>query len=93
MSKGFAVVGLETTGMFPTKHDRIVEVGVVLVSPDGEIESRHETLVNPMRDMGPQHIHGISAAAAAKAPIFEQIPIARIGLSTGVWPGPSSPAN
>lgn len=73
MSKGFAVVDLETTGLFPTKHDRIVEVGVVLVSPDGVIESRHETLVNPDRDMGPQHIHGISAAAAARAPRFEQI--------------------
>lgn len=73
MSKGFAVVDLETTGLFPTKHDRIVEVGVVLVSPDGEIQSRHETLVNPDRDMGPQHIHGITAAAAARAPRFDQI--------------------
>ncbi|NEN04656.1 DNA polymerase III subunit epsilon [Diaminobutyricibacter tongyongensis] len=73
MSKGFAVVDLETTGLFPTKHDRIVEVGIVLMSPGGEIESRHETLVNPMRDMGPQHIHGITAAAAARAPIFERI--------------------
>ncbi|WP_431220095.1 exonuclease domain-containing protein [Leifsonia xyli] len=73
MTRGFAVVDLETTGLFPTKHDRIVEVGVVLVSPDGVIESRHETLVNPERDMGPQHIHGITAAAAARAPRFEQV--------------------
>ncbi|KQR51317.1 hypothetical protein ASF88_19330 [Leifsonia sp. Leaf336] len=73
MGKGFAVVDLETTGLFPTKHDRIVEIGIVLVSPEGEIETRHETLVNPNRDMGPQHIHGITAAAAARAPLFEQI--------------------
>ncbi len=31
---GCAVVDLETTGLFPGGHDRIVEVGVVLVSPD-----------------------------------------------------------
>lgn len=73
MSKGFAVIDLETTGLFPAKHDRIVEIGIVLVSPSGEIESRHETLVNPERDMGPQHIHGISAAAASQAPTFRQI--------------------
>jgi DNA polymerase-3 subunit epsilon len=73
MGKGFAVVDLETTGLFPTKHDRIVEIGIVLVSPNGEVESRHETLINPNRDMGPQHIHGISAAAAARAPLFEQV--------------------
>ncbi|CAN5237993.1 hypothetical protein BH09ACT6_BH09ACT6_12980 [soil metagenome] len=73
MGKGFAVVDLETTGLFPTKHDRIVEIGIVLVSPDGQVESRHETLVNPLRDMGPQHIHGISAAAAANAPVFAEI--------------------
>lgn len=73
MAHGFAVVDLETTGLFPAKHDRIVEIGVVLVSSDGVIESRHETLVNPNRDMGPQHIHGISAAAASRAPLFEQI--------------------
>ena len=35
---GYAVVDLETTGLFPGGHDRIVEVGVVLVSPDGEVE-------------------------------------------------------
>lgn len=73
MSKGFAVIDLETTGLFPAKHDRIVEIGIVLVSPTGEIESRHETLVNPERDMGPQRIHGISAAAASRAPTFPQI--------------------
>ena len=37
---GYAVVDLETTGLFPGGHDRIVEVGVVLVSPDGEVEDQ-----------------------------------------------------
>ncbi len=70
MGRGFAVIDLETTGLFPQKHDRIVEVAVVHVSPTGVVEGVWETLVNPMRDMGAQRIHGISAAAAARAPEF-----------------------
>lgn len=37
MSKGSAVVDLEITGIFPTKQDRVVELVIVLISPDGEI--------------------------------------------------------
>ena len=33
---GFAVVDLETTGVMP--HDRIVEIGVVLLRPDLTVE-------------------------------------------------------
>jgi DNA polymerase-3 subunit epsilon len=73
MGKGFAVIDVETTGFSPEKHDRIVEIGIVHVSPAGEVEGRYETIVNPQRDMGPQHIHGISAAAASRAPLFDQI--------------------
>ncbi len=70
MGRGFAVIDLETTGLFPQNHDRIVEVAIVHVSPTGVVEGVWETLVNPMRDMGAQRIHGISAAAAARAPEF-----------------------
>lgn len=70
MGRGFAVIDLETTGLFPQKHDRIVEVAIVHVSPEGVVEGAWETLVNPQRDMGAQRIHGISAAAAARAPEF-----------------------
>ena len=73
MGHGFAVVDLETTGLFPEYHDRIVEVAVVHVSRSGEIEGAWETLVNPMRDMGAQSIHGISAASATQAPPFAAI--------------------
>lgn len=73
MGRGFAVIDLETTGLFPQKHDRIVEVAVVHVSPEGVIEGAWETLVNPQRDMGAQRIHGISAAAAARAPEFSAL--------------------
>lgn len=36
MGHGFAVVDLETTGLFPEYHDRIVEVAIVHVSRSGD---------------------------------------------------------
>lgn len=70
---GYAVVDLETTGLFPSMHDRVVEIAVVHVAPDGGIESSWSTLVNPGRDLGPQHIHGIRAADVLNAPSFREI--------------------
>lgn len=70
---GYAVVDLETTGLFPGGSDRIVEVAVVHVAPDGTPERSWSTLVNPGRDLGPQHIHGIAAADVVRAPTFERV--------------------
>lgn len=70
---GYAVVDVETTGLFPGGTDRIVEVAVVHVSPDGEPERSWCTLLNPGRDLGPQRIHGISAAGVLRAPTFDRI--------------------
>ncbi len=70
---GYAVVDLETTGLFPGGSDRIVEVAVVHVAPDGTPEGSWTTLLNPGRDLGPQHIHGIAAADVVRAPRFEQV--------------------
>lgn len=70
---GYAVVDVETTGLFPGGHDRIAEIAVVQVDPDGQIESTWATLVNPGRDLGPQQIHGISASDTRHAPTFDDI--------------------
>ena len=70
---GYAVVDVETTGLFPGGHDRIVEVAVIQVSPFGEVEDSWATLVNPQRDLGPQHIHGIRASDVLTAPTFSQV--------------------
>ncbi|MEC3977975.1 exonuclease domain-containing protein [Amycolatopsis sp. H20-H5] len=70
---GFAVVDLETTGLDPRRGDRIVELAVVHVSPDGELTGQWETLVNPRRDLGPQRIHRVSAAQALRAPTFDLV--------------------
>ena len=69
----FAVLDFETTGILPAYQHRIVEVGVVHVDDEGQITDRWETLVNPQRDLGPQSIHGISAAEILDAPLFSDI--------------------
>lgn len=67
---GFAVIDLETTGFSPRQHDRIAEVAVVLTDAAGRVQDEWCTLVNPERDLGPQHVHGISAADVGLAPTF-----------------------
>jgi DNA polymerase-3 subunit epsilon len=67
---GYAVIDLETTGFAAWKSDRVVEIAVVLVSENGQIEDEWATLVNPGRDVGPTHIHGITAAEVIGAPPF-----------------------
>jgi DNA polymerase-3 subunit epsilon len=69
----YAVLDVETTGLSPTRHDRIAEVGLVLLDGNGAIEAEWSTLVNPNRDLGPQHIHGITAKDVLEAPPFESI--------------------
>ena len=80
---GFAVVDLETTGLFTGRNDRIVEIAVVHVSGDGEITGEWQTLVNPSRDLGPQRIHGIAAADILTAPSFADIAPALVDLLAG----------
>jgi hypothetical protein len=67
-----AVVDVETTGLSPWRHDRIVEIAIVMMSSDGRIHSEYESLVNPDRDMGPTRIHRISAAEVLHAPRLEE---------------------
>ncbi|GAB98282.1 hypothetical protein KILIM_121_00090 [Kineosphaera limosa NBRC 100340] len=70
---GYTVIDVETTGLSPSCRDRVVEIAVVWVSHDGEIQDQWVTLVNPGRDVGPTHIHGITATAVAAAPTFDEI--------------------
>jgi DNA polymerase III epsilon subunit-like protein len=71
---GYTVVDLETTGLFPQQHDRIVEIAIVTVSDAGHIEQEWSTLVNPQRDVGPTHIHGITAREVLDAPTSPRWP-------------------
>lgn len=69
----FAVVDVETSGLRP-RRDHILQIGLVVVDPDGgdfEVVDRWTTLVRlrwPWSRVGPTAIHGISRAALRKAP-------------------------
>ncbi len=68
-----AVVDLETTGFRP-QSDRVVEIAVVTLSlPDLSICDEFDTLLNPERDIGAQHIHGISPDMVVGAPTFREV--------------------
>ncbi len=69
----FAVLALETTGLFPAYHHRIVEIAVVGLDSDRSVTDEWVSLVNPERDVGPTRIHGISARQVAEAPTFPEI--------------------
>jgi len=81
--QGFAVIDLETTGFAYNANDRVCEIGVVLVSPEGRREHSWTTLVNPQRDLGAQHIHRIDATDARMAPRFADV----VGDLTGLLAG------
>lgn len=83
---GFAVIDLETTGLFPGGHDRIVELAVVHVDRRGLITGQWETLLNPGRDLGPQQIHGIRAADILDAPTFAEVVPQLVQLLAGRVP-------
>ena len=68
----FVVIDCETTGL--GKFDRICEISLITLDAKSfECVEEYDTIVNPERDMGPVHIHGISASAAENAPIFKEI--------------------
>ena len=79
---GFAVIDLETTGLFPGGHDRVVEIGLVALDPYLRPVGEWATLINPCRDVGPTSIHGITASQVADAPTFSEI----VG-DVGAWLG------
>jgi DNA polymerase-3 subunit epsilon len=69
----YAVLDTETTGLSPQLQHRVIELAVVLVDEQGNVESEWSTLLNPNRDLGPQHIHGIRASEVLNAPSFGDV--------------------
>lgn len=69
----WAVVDVETTGVYAGGHDRIIEIAVLRVLPDGTVEDEYATLVNPRRDVGRTDIHGITAGELQHAPDFAEV--------------------
>jgi DNA polymerase-3 subunit epsilon len=78
----FAVVDVETTGLFP-KLDRVVEIAVLRTNAEGAVLASLETLVNPERDLGPTGLHGIWGGDVAHAPRFGDIAEHLLGSLSG----------
>jgi len=66
-----AVVDCETTGVY--NSDRVVEIAIVTLDLDGQIIDKWETLVQPQRDVGASHIHGLTAESVRDAPTFADV--------------------
>ena len=66
----FAVIDTETTGF--SKSDRIVEFACLTVVGD-EVVDEYETLIQPNRDPGPVHVHGITPSMLQSAPDFQAV--------------------
>ncbi|WP_432938179.1 exonuclease domain-containing protein [Kribbella sp. CA-253562] len=69
----YAVIDTETTGLLPGHRHRVIEIAVVLLDAQGRFEHEWVTLLNPQRDLGPQHIHGIQTADVLAAPEFVDV--------------------
>ena len=66
----FVVLDTETTGF--ARSDRIVEIALLTVVA-GEVVDEFDTLVQPGRDPGPVHVHGITPAMLQAAPQFADL--------------------
>ena len=79
----YAVIDTETTGLLPSHRHRVIEIAVVLLDARGQVEHEWVTLLNPQRDLGPQHIHGILTADVLAAPEFGDVARELGGLLAG----------
>jgi DNA polymerase-3 subunit epsilon len=79
----YAVIDTETTGLSPGHRHRVIEIAVVLLDAQGRVEGEWVTLLNPQRDLGPQHIHGILTADVLAAPDFADVARHLAGLLAG----------
>lgn len=67
----WAVVDVETTGLSPERGDRVIEIAVLRLEPDGRREL-YSALVNPGRPIDPRAsaVNGIRDRDVADAPAF-----------------------
>ncbi len=67
---------LETTGFDFKSKDRVIEIAGCVINPStGQIISKFETLINPLRNIPEQSvkIHSLTAAHLSMAPTFSEI--------------------
>ncbi len=70
---GFAVLDFETTGLWPDRQHRVIELSIVHLDATGTIEGAWETLVDPGHDLGFDRMHGVASHEFLAAPTFAEI--------------------
>jgi hypothetical protein len=83
-----AIIDVETTGLCPHRHDRIVEVAAVVMDGAGRMMREFVSLVNSGRDIGPSSIHGLTAEGVLYAPHLVRLRACWSRCCTGPWPWP-----
>jgi DNA polymerase-3 subunit epsilon len=78
----FAIVDVETTGLAP-KQDRVLELAIVRLDAQGALVDEWVTRFNPEGPVGATHIHGITAADVAHAPLFRDLAVDVTARLTG----------
>ena len=68
-----AVLDLETTGFNASRHDRVIEVAIVQLDETLTPTWEYCSLVNPDRDLGPTHVHGLAGRDVREAPPFVEV--------------------
>jgi DNA polymerase III epsilon subunit family exonuclease len=70
---GFAVLDFETSGLTPNNGSRVIQLGLVLLDRSGRIQETWTQLINPVSDVGPTYIHGITNEMVKNSPKFGEI--------------------
>ncbi|MUL42248.1 3'-5' exonuclease [Streptomonospora sp. PA3] len=79
----YAVVDVETTGLYPGEGARICEIAVVRMRGDGTLLREFTTLVDPGVPVAGQEFHGIAAGDVVGAPKAAEL----VGVLTGLFSG------
>lgn len=79
----FAIVDVETTGLSP-RQNRIIELAVVRVDGQGDFVDEWSTRFDPEGPIGATHIHGITQADVASAPLFRDVVKGLIPYISGI---------
>ena len=66
-----AVLDVETTGF--SRFDRIVEIAILRIDRQCRITREYQTLINPLQDVGPTHVHNVTATMVKDAPAFKNV--------------------
>ncbi|QBI55753.1 3'-5' exonuclease [Streptomonospora litoralis] len=79
----YAVVDVETTGLYPGEGARICEIAVVRMRGDGTLLREFSTLVDPGVPITGQEFHGIGASDVVGAPKASEL----VGVLRGLFSG------